>query len=209
MHRSNPLAATVLLVAGVAWLLYKAPYLGLDAPDDLKAFIIAPSVVLLVAATWVGFPDVRRRVGFSFLALGLVALVWAALAPPPDGGWTFYTPYSSTYGDRAAWLKGPDAALVAGATLLPAVGLAILHRRSLLGGALVGASLWSALCLQSSRGIDAMLGMPRRYSYYNLGGAKGSSIDFQAVLPILLALVGVALLLRTRKGPTGGESVRP
>ena len=201
--------AVLLLLAGVAWLFYKASYLGMDAPDSLKAFIIAPSAVLFVAASWVGFPDLRGRVGFSFLALGLVALVWVALAPPFDGGWTFYTPYSSTYGDRAAWLKGPDAVLVAGAALMPTVGLAILYRRSLLGGALVGASLWSALCLQSDRGVDAMLGMPRRYSYYSLGDAKGSPIDFQAVLPILLALVGVVLLLRTQKGPTGRKSGRP
>ena len=194
--------AGLLVLAGFVWLVYKAPYLGMDAPDDLKAFIIAPSAVLLVAASFVGFSDPRRRAGFGFMALGLVALAWLALAPLPNGGWTFYTPYASTTSDRPVWIKGPDAFLAAGTTLLPFLGVAVLARRSIFGGLLVGAAFWCALCLSSARAFDAWSGMPHRYSYYYVGNANAQRHDFEAVVPIFLGLMGVALLVRTRRGPS-------
>ncbi len=199
------LAAALLLLTGLAYLAYKVAYLAMDAPDTLKAFIVAPGAALLTLAALVAFPDARRRLGGALLALGLVALLWIALEPPPNGGWTFYTPYASMDTERPPWLKGPNALLTAAATLLPFLGLSIFLRRSVLGGLLLGGSLWFSLCFVPSRLLSSDDGMPQRDRYYYFSGERPLAWDHGATaLPILLGLAGATLTMRKPKEAQGG-----
>ena len=201
--------AVLLLLAGFSWLVYKASYLGLDAPDDLKAFIVSPAVALFVAAAWIGYPDQRGRLGGSLIGIGFVALAWITLAPLGYGTWTFYTTYSKLSDSPHGWLKGPHPVATAGATLFPLMGLAILKRRSLFGASLIGAALWFTLCFSASGALNEELGMPRRYSYYYIGQSGGRSINLEPLFPIVLAFLGLTLLLnekgRPDESPVGPE----
>ena len=201
--------SVLLAFAGFVWLLYKASYLGMDAPDDLKAFIIAPSAVLFVAASWTGYPDLRGRLGASLIGLGLIALAWITLAPLGYSSWIFDTTYSKLNDTPHGWLKGPHPVAAAGATLLPLVGLAVLKKRSPIGATLIGAALWFTLCFSASGALNESLGMPRRYSYYYIGRSGGQKINLEPLFPIVLAFAGVTLLLEKRKGRPAGSPGGP
>ena len=199
--------AVFLALSGLAYLAYKAEYLGLDAPDALKAFIVLPGVALLTIAAWSAFPDPRRRAGGTLLALGLVALLWLAREPLPRGGWTFYTPMSTIDPPRSSWLKGPEPVLMAFAVGLPFLGLAVILRRSLIGALFFSAAFWTALCLAPSRNVQ-IEDLPRRYAYYynsedshlRLSDADRSD----AVLPVAFGLIGMTLTMRADKRRGGG-----
>ena len=203
MRRSS--AALVPLVFGLGWLTYKAQYLRMDAPPALQALIVSPALALLVASAFVAFPDARRRLAGTLVALGLIAAVWIALIARPQPGWTFYTPYSSMSFDEA-WIapKQSPISLVATTLLLP-MGLALFWRRSPVGAALLGAAFWLFIGFPPELGeLFRDQGTPRRYHYY-YASEEQSQIDLgQKGVALVLTIGGTGLLARRRPDTTKG-----
>lgn len=128
-HRGGA-GAVVLLLMGLAYLVYKADYLAMEGIEPwLQAFIVSPGVVLLAAAGFVAFPDARRRIGASLLALGIVAALACVMEPRASDGWTFYTPYSFMLGGSLQ----PSPLLVGFAALALGLGGTAALRRCFAG----------------------------------------------------------------------------
>ena len=196
--------ATALLVAGVGYLALKAEYLGMDAPDGLKALIVSPGLGFLFAGSLTLFKDAGRRFGGVLVSFGGVAALWVAMARRGNDGWTFYTPYPSMID---ALRSSSSTLLVAVATLGLGIGGALVLRRSALGGLLLGLAGLCLACFSPASQIWAhrMAGMAEgmpdwsRY-YYSPAGFPGPMGVLDCVLPAVLAMAGIWLVLRSDPG---------
>ena len=164
--------SALLALSGLAYLAYKAEYLGLEAPDALKGFIVLPGAALLIAAKFVAFPDARRRLGGTLLAFGVVAVLWTMERDGLPRGWAAYGPYPAHDAERVASSFGQPAyrpRLVA-MTLLVPIGMALIARGRAVAATLLSLAALTYL-LSPSRVLLGMAigeaeGMPRRYHYY-------------------------------------------
>lgn len=201
--RPNSLLGAVLLVTGGAWLAFKAEYLRLEASYGLQALLIAPGVVALIGAAFVFFPDARRRLGGSLLAIGAVVGLWLVLDPRTHSVFYEYPGVFTVYGESR--FVNPDPVRSSVASLGIAVGLALLFYRSVPGGVLLGGAVLTGFFFTPVKWMESRRyeGMDRYEKYY-VPATPPSPRWGDGIAPALLALGGTSLLLRRPKPPISG-----